>query len=273
MPAPALITSDMAQPQDELLRTRATLLGRLKDWEDQSSWRQFFDTYWGLIYGVARRAGLSDAEAQDVVQETMSAVAKHMPSFQYDPALGSFKAWLLKMTRWRIIDQRRKRAPADNPETVTITGGSTTASIDRLIDPATLSLDAMWEAEWQKNLLNTALARVKQKVDPEKFQIFDFYVKLNCYPTAIPISKPCYTSILINGLEREIAVEWCFNDKLLDLVFILACFRVLCFAGWRYVILSMILNTITYITLIDGLCRSNSYEAPIPDTTWSRGHM
>lgn len=98
-------------------------------------------------------------------------------------------------------------------------------------------------------------------------------MKLNCYPTAIPISKPCYTSILINGLEREIAVEWCFNDKLLDLVFILACFRVLCFAGWRYVILSMILNTITYITLIDGLCRSNSYEAPIPDTTWSRGHM
>lgn len=77
-------------------------------------------------------------------------------------------------------------------------------------------------------------------------QIFGSFVKLNCYPTAIPISKPCYTSILINGLEREIAVEWCFNDKLLDLVFILACFRVLCFAGWRYVILSMILNTITY---------------------------
>ncbi|KAG4952435.1 hypothetical protein JHK85_046302 [Glycine max] len=78
-------------------------------------------------------------------------------------------------------------------------------------------------------------------------QIFGSFVKLNCYPTAIPISKPCYTSILINGLEREIAVEWCFNDKLLDLVFILACFRVLCFAGWR----------------------SNSYEAPIPDTTRS----
>ena len=177
MSSPALITSNMSQPQDELLRTRATLLGRLKDWQDQSSWQQFFDTYWGLIYGVARQAGLSDAEAQDVVQETMSGVAKHMPSFQYNPAIGSFKSWLLTQTRWRIIDQRRKRAPAGNPGTVTSTVGTATASIDRLIDPATFSLDAMWEAEWEKNLLNAALARLKQKIDPEKFQIFDFYVK------------------------------------------------------------------------------------------------
>lgn len=169
------ITSVMAQHENELLRTRATLLGRLKDWEDQSSWQQFFDTYWGLIYGVARRAGLNDAEAQDVVQETMSAVAKHMPSFQYNPALGSFKTWLLNMTRWRIIDQRRKRAPGREQPTATV-AGATTASLDRLADPASLELDAMWEAEWEKNLVNTAMAQVKRKLDPQKFQIFDFYV-------------------------------------------------------------------------------------------------
>jgi RNA polymerase sigma-70 factor (ECF subfamily) len=167
----------MAQPLDEVHRTRATLLERLKNWEDQSSWQQFFDTYWGLIYGVARQAGLSDAEAQDVVQETMSGVAKHMPSFQYNPALGSFKTWLLNMTRWRIIDQRRKRAPVGERETSASTGGTATASLDRLVDPATLALDVMWDAEWEKNLFNAAIARVKQKIDPEKFQIFDFYVK------------------------------------------------------------------------------------------------
>ena len=167
----------MVHREDELLHTRATLLDRLKDWQDQSSWQQFFDTYWGLIYGVARQAGLSDAEAQDVVQETMSGVARHMPSFKYDPALGSFKNWLLTQTRWRIIDQRRKRTPARKPETVATTAGTATASIDRLIDPATFSLDAMWEAEWEKNLLNAALTRLKSKIDPEKFQIFDFYVK------------------------------------------------------------------------------------------------
>src|SRR6266446_5172844 len=102
----------MKPKQDEIIPTRASLLGRLKNWEDQSSWQEFFNIYWKLIYGVARKAGLTDAEAQDVVQETMASVAKHMPTFKYDPAIGSFKAWLLKMTRWRITDQLRKRGPA-----------------------------------------------------------------------------------------------------------------------------------------------------------------
>src|SRR5580765_5869827 len=105
----------MVRHQDELIPTRATLIYRLKDWQDQSSWQEFFDTYWKLIYGVARKAGLTDAEAQDVVQETLVSVSKHMPTFNYDPALGSFKAWLLNMTRWRIIGQFRKRAPSSEP--------------------------------------------------------------------------------------------------------------------------------------------------------------
>src|ERR1700722_16331892 len=99
----------MAKTVAELTATRTTLLQRLKNWEDQSSWQEFFDVYWKLIYSAALNAGLNEAEAQDVVQETMISVAKHMPTFQYDRALGSFKAWLLNLTRWRITDQLRKR--------------------------------------------------------------------------------------------------------------------------------------------------------------------
>ena len=57
------------------IATRASLLVRLKDREDQASWQEFFDTYWRLIYSVATKAGLNDAEAQDVVQETVISVA------------------------------------------------------------------------------------------------------------------------------------------------------------------------------------------------------
>jgi hypothetical protein len=53
-----------------LIPTRATLIEKLKNWENQTSWREFFDTYWQLIYCVARKAGLTNVEAQDVVQET-----------------------------------------------------------------------------------------------------------------------------------------------------------------------------------------------------------
>jgi len=66
----------ISEETDDLLPTRLSLLARLKDWQDQQSWREFFDTYWKLIYSVAIQAGLSDAEAQDVVQDTLVSVAK-----------------------------------------------------------------------------------------------------------------------------------------------------------------------------------------------------
>jgi len=168
----------MARNVDELMRTRATLLVRLKDWQDQASWQQFFDTYWKLIYRYARKSELTDQEAQDVVQETMFAVAKHMPTFTYDPAKGSFKGWLLQMARWRVIDQLRKRQPLNvKHRPPTDSGGSTgTDTIDAIADPAGLSLDRYWEAEWQATMAEAALNNVKRRIDPEKYQLFDCYV-------------------------------------------------------------------------------------------------
>src|SRR5215468_1145830 len=99
------------QPLDPI-PTRHSLLNRLKDWDDQSSWQEFFDTYWRLIYNVAVKAGLSYAEAQEVVQETVIGVAYKIGEFKADPRHGSFSAWLMQLTRWRIADQWRKRRSA-----------------------------------------------------------------------------------------------------------------------------------------------------------------
>jgi RNA polymerase sigma factor (sigma-70 family) len=166
----------MREPVDELIPTRASLLHRLKDWRDQTSWQQFFDIYWKLIYTVARRSGLDDTEAEDVVQETMLAVAKHMPGFKYDACDGSFKAWLLNLTRWRIIDRARKRKQTGLEAPFPAEQGTGTGLTERFIDPAGNALDALWEAEWQQTLLDAAVARVKRRVEPESYQLFDFYV-------------------------------------------------------------------------------------------------
>jgi len=162
----------MATPDKDSLQTRASLIGKLADLGNSSEWREFFDTYWGLIYGVARKAGLSDADAQDVVQDTMSSVARQMPTFRYDPAKGSFKAWLLTLTRWRIMDRLRKRRPHHEPPLEPSTG---TDPIAQIPDPASLVPDAVWEKEWESNLFQAALVNLRRKVDPHKFQIFDFY--------------------------------------------------------------------------------------------------
>ena len=175
----------MAEPMDELIPTRATLIQRLKDWQDQSSWQDFFDTYWKLIYGVAMKGGLTGAEAQDVVQETMISVAKHMPTFKYDPAVGSFKTWLLNMTRWRITDQLRKRGPLAAGQSVADDTATGTRTVDKVVDPAGRDLDALWDAEWEKNLLDAALAKVKRRLDPQKYQIFDLYVNKEWAPEKV----------------------------------------------------------------------------------------
>ena len=75
----------------EFIPTRYSLLSRLQDWDDQESWKDFFDTYWRLIYSFALKAGLTDAEAQDVVQETVMCVARDIDKFKRDRQLGRSK--------------------------------------------------------------------------------------------------------------------------------------------------------------------------------------
>jgi RNA polymerase sigma factor (sigma-70 family) len=161
---------------NEFIPTRQSLLSRLKDRDDQESWKVFFDTYWRLIYRAALRAGLTDAEAQDVVQETVLSVLKSMPGFEYDPAKGSFKSWLMRLTGWRITDQLRKRDRGLNRKTAPAGTSTRTATIERVPDPAGPGLEALWDKEWETNLLTAALERVKKKVDPKHYQIYDLHV-------------------------------------------------------------------------------------------------
>ncbi len=159
-----------------LLATRRSLIDRLADWEDQKHWQEFFDAYGKLIYSAARKSGLTDAEAQEVVQETVITVAKKIGKLKYDPVIGSFKGWLLQITRWRIADEFRKREPG-NTKRPRSSDDPATATIERVPDPNVVDLDTLWEKEWQENLFAAAISRVKKKVDPKQFQIFDCYVR------------------------------------------------------------------------------------------------
>jgi RNA polymerase sigma-70 factor (ECF subfamily) len=158
---------------DELLPTRHSLIERLRDWEDQTSWREFFDTYWKFIYSMAIRSGLSDQEAEDVVQETVTSVAKKMPDFQYDPERCSFKGWLMHVTRLRIMDQMRRRSPHSRHTAFSVRDSSQTPTVERVADPsADKAFEGAWEEEWERNLVDAAMERVKLRVKPDHYQIF-----------------------------------------------------------------------------------------------------
>lgn len=180
-------------PTEDLIPTRASLLERLKDLGDQASWNEFYQTYRELIYSVARKAGLNETEAEEVVQDTVISVAKKMPGFRYDSAVDSFKGWLLTVTRWRILDQLQKRSPVGvhasacppaAPLQSTLKRGlqpdatDRTATIERVADPAGFDLTAIWDEEWEKNLLHAALARIKRQVHPQHYEIYHLHVIL-----------------------------------------------------------------------------------------------
>jgi len=157
-------------------KTRKSLIDRLGNWEDQRSWDDFYQTYWRLIYSVCLKHGLRPDEAMDTVQEVVLAIAKQTQKNQYDPKQGSFKAWLMNLTRWRINDQFRRRAKDTHLSHGPNHDDRDTATFDRFPDTKPGELEKLWDAEWAKNLLDRAIARVKTQVSPKQFQIFDCYV-------------------------------------------------------------------------------------------------
>jgi RNA polymerase sigma factor (sigma-70 family) len=157
----------------ELAPTRLSLLDRLRDLNDQGSWQEFFDIYWKLIYWAAIKGGLSDADAEDVVQETIIGIARNMENFRYEPEVCSFKGWLMHVTRTRIIDHLRKaRSPKRNflplPTDTRLDEGEGLA----IEGTAGKQFEDLWDEEWKKNLFDAAIERVKRKVAPEHYQIF-----------------------------------------------------------------------------------------------------
>jgi RNA polymerase sigma-70 factor (ECF subfamily) len=159
-------------------KTRKSLIERLNNWEDQRTWNEFYQTYWRLVYSVATKSGLTREEAFDVVQETIIAIARQVQKGQYDPRAGSFKAWLLQMTRWRILDvfRARKRQPSLSNQGNSESEDSQNLAMERLTSEKDNLLEGIWDREWRDNISAAALERVKAKVSPRQFQIFDCYV-------------------------------------------------------------------------------------------------
>lgn len=167
----------MPTETDDLIPTRKTLLSRLKDLGDEASWREFFDIYWRLIYNVARKSGFNDAAAQDIVSETFVTLSRHMPNFHYKPEVGSFKSWLLQVTRTRMIDALRRRHSRQGDGYIPREEALSTSLLEAQSSDA--GLEAVWDEEWRAHLLKVATERVKQRADARQFQMFYLHVVQN----------------------------------------------------------------------------------------------
>jgi len=178
----------MANDDASSIQTRPSLLNRLKIGDDADSWQEFYRVYGKLARDFAIQAGLTDTEADEVVQETAISIARHLPNYQYDPKVCRFKTWLLNVTSWRVKDQLKKRkkdamcVQGNSPESQN-DDSTRTSTINSVAAPAEPDYGAIFETQWRKNLFDAALERVKQKFNLKQFQIFDLLV-LQEWPAA-----------------------------------------------------------------------------------------
>ncbi len=165
----------MPRPESPSLRTRPSLIAGLQA-GDEDRWHEFFRIYGPVIRGFALKAGLSDTEADEVVQETSIGVARNVEEFRYDPAKCRFKTWLLNLASWRVKNQFGKRRRWEDLKQAPIVVDGEQPSSAR---PEIVGVDAwaaLWEGEWQAKLLEVAVAKIRLEFSATQFQIFDLNV-------------------------------------------------------------------------------------------------
>src|ERR1700690_374360 len=121
------------------LRTRVSLILQVRNWDDAGGWKEFYKLYRRIVYGFSRRSGLSHSEAEDVTQDVFKRVAQTIHSFDPKRTGGSFRGWLLQLTRWRIADKFKSRPKAENqgPHRAGAddNGGTRTRTVERIPEP------------------------------------------------------------------------------------------------------------------------------------------
>lgn len=160
------------------LRTRPSLLFRVREWQDSASWEEFHRLYRRLVYGRSRRAGLDHADAEDVAQDVFKRVAETIADFDTNPERGSFRGWLMQLTQWRIADkfESKGRLPTSGPSPPPAAATKRdTGTIERA--PAPVADEDEWDREWQQHVLSMGLERLARQVKPRHFQVFELYVR------------------------------------------------------------------------------------------------
>ncbi len=167
--------------------TAPSLLIRLRSTSDGLAWDQFVEVYSPLIYRFARRRGLQDADAADLMQDVLSAVARGIQTFEYDPSRGLFRSWLFSIVRHKVASlvSRRQRHPeeqtalSDVPADIWASESSS---------PSDREDSEIWQREYQLRLLHWGLDQVRGDFEESTWRTF-WLTAMEHLPRAKPASN------------------------------------------------------------------------------------
>jgi RNA polymerase sigma-70 factor (ECF subfamily) len=146
--------------------TRATLLVRLKDQSDDEAWSQFAEIYRPVIYRLACRRGLQPADADDLVQQVLSTVARGIGHWEADPERARFRTWLNRVAMNAIINALTRGRPDR---------GSGDSGLRRLLDarPAESGSDSEWvRMEQRREVFRWAARQIQSEFQTPTWDAF-----------------------------------------------------------------------------------------------------
>jgi RNA polymerase sigma factor (sigma-70 family) len=151
---------------DESPLTRASLLVQIRDGANQAAWQEFVNLYGPVVYGFARKRGLQDADAADLMQDVLRSVSAAIGRLDYDRNQGTFRGWLFTITRNKVFNflSARRIRPQGSGDTTT----------NRLLDSHPDGRDGAdaWELEYQRRLASLAMERIKNEFQENTWQAF-----------------------------------------------------------------------------------------------------
>lgn len=143
--------------------TRESLLGRVRNLDDRTSWEEFDGIYRPLLTGYALARGLTSDEAEEVAQQCLTSIVTQIQSFERRVG---FRGWLRSMIDHKVDDHLRTR--------IRMRGGRT-RDFDR--EQASEANPALqFERQWNKTHLLCCLNEVRHEVAPVTFEAFELYV-------------------------------------------------------------------------------------------------
>src|SRR5689334_9701402 len=163
---PSMAIPDVIQPAGDSPETRLSLLVQIRDGKNQLAWQEFVKLYGPVVYGFARKRGLQDADAADLMQDVLRSVSAAIGRLDYDRSQGTFRGWLFTITRNKIFNffEARRIRPQGSGDTTT---NRMLASHPEADDSA-----EAWEMEYQRRVAAIAMERVKSEFHANTWQAF-----------------------------------------------------------------------------------------------------
>jgi len=161
--------------------TTATVLQKLRDFDNREAWSSFADRFRQPIVSFARSMGLSQPDAEDAAQETLLAFAEAYRRGQYDPAKGRLSKFLFGIAYRQSLRARRVGAQ------VAPVGTTIWSQV-----PDEQDATGIWDTEWERSLLDDCLAQVRTEFEPATYRAFELTVRegLDAAEAAQQLSVP-----------------------------------------------------------------------------------